>query len=153
MAFEAEQGVVAAHAEAVVGDADEATPAGTDFNGDFFGVRIEGVFDELLDDARGALHDFASGDLVGDLFGKELDAVHRRAKRETWGAICKVRGWAEAKDCRKPSGSAALPELAAATDFEFTHHSSLVTFHFTKGKVKEKIAPRPASPRAEISPP
>ena len=76
MAFEAEQRVVAAHAEAVVSDADEAASAGADFDGDFFGVRIEGVFDEFLDDARGAFDHFAGGDLVGDLFGEKMDSVH-----------------------------------------------------------------------------
>jgi hypothetical protein len=37
VAFEAEQRVVAAHAEAVVGHADEAASAGADFDGDFPG--------------------------------------------------------------------------------------------------------------------
>ena len=41
VAFEAEQGVVAAHAPAVVGDADEAAPAGSDFDGDAGGAGIQ----------------------------------------------------------------------------------------------------------------
>ena len=76
MAFEAEQRVVAAHAKAVVGHADEAAPARADFDGDFPGIGVEGIFDQLLHDAGGALDHFAGGDLVGDLFGKEADAVH-----------------------------------------------------------------------------
>jgi hypothetical protein len=40
-------------------------------------VGVEGVFDQFLHDAGGAFDHFAGGDLVGDLFGKQLDAVHR----------------------------------------------------------------------------
>ena len=67
---------IAAHAEAVVGHANQTAPARTDFDGDFFCVSIEGIFDKLFHDAGGAFHHFAGGDLVGDLFGKKLDAVH-----------------------------------------------------------------------------
>ena len=41
VAFQAEQGVVAAHAPAVVGDANEAAPAGSDFDGDTGGACIQ----------------------------------------------------------------------------------------------------------------
>ena len=81
VAFEAEQRVVAAHAEAVVGHANETASARADFDGDFFRVGVERIFDQLLHDAGGPFDHFAGGDLVGDLFGKELDAVHLSLKR------------------------------------------------------------------------
>lgn len=77
VAFEREEGVVAAHAPAVVGDSDEASAAGGDFDGDAGGVGVDGVFDEFLDDGGWALDHFTGCDLVGDLLGEELDAVHR----------------------------------------------------------------------------
>ena len=49
----------------------------------FLAAGVEGIFDQLLHDAGGAFDHFAGGDLVGDLFGKQADAVHRAAKRET----------------------------------------------------------------------
>ena len=76
MAFQAEQGVIAAHAGAVVSHADEAASAGLDFQGHARGLRVERVFDEFLHDTRGALNHLAGGDLVGDLLGKQVDAVH-----------------------------------------------------------------------------
>ena len=42
----------------------------------FRAIGVEGIFDQLLHDAGGALDHFAGGDLVGDLFGKKADAVH-----------------------------------------------------------------------------
>ena len=76
MAFEREQRVVAAHAPAVVGHADQAASARADFHDDFLRLGVERIFDEFLDDAGRPFHHFAGGDLVGDLFGKEPDAVH-----------------------------------------------------------------------------
>ena len=69
VAFQAEQGIIAAHARAVVHDANEAAAAGLDFNGDARGVGVERVFDQFLDYAGRPLNDLAGGDLVGDLFG------------------------------------------------------------------------------------
>ena len=74
--FEAEQGVVAAHAQAVVDHAHEAAPAGLDFHRDARGLRIERVLDEFLHDAGRPLNHLAGGDLIGDLFGQQADAVH-----------------------------------------------------------------------------
>ena len=78
VAFEAEQRVVAAHAGAVVGHADEAASAGLNFDGDSRRLGVEGVFNQFLHDAGGALDHFAGGDLVGDVFGQQADAVHGR---------------------------------------------------------------------------
>lgn len=76
MALEGEQSVVANHAAAVVSDADEAASAGFDFNADACGSGIEGVFEEFFHDRGGAVDDFASGDLIGDLVGENADAAH-----------------------------------------------------------------------------
>ena len=76
MAFQRKQRVIAAHARAVIGHAHQASPARPNFDRDFLRPGIEGVFDQFLDHARRPLHHFAGGDLVGDLLGKQLDAVH-----------------------------------------------------------------------------
>ena len=78
MAFEAEQRVVAAHAGAVVGHADEAAPTGLDFDGNARGPGVERVFNQLLHDTGRALNHFAGGDLIGDLLGEQADAVHAK---------------------------------------------------------------------------
>ena len=53
VALEGEEGVVADHAVAVVGDADEFAAAGFDFDADAGGSGVEGVFEELFDDGGG----------------------------------------------------------------------------------------------------
>ena len=80
VAFEREQGVIAAHAEAVVGHADEAAAAGADLDGDLAGPGVQGVFDQFFDHAGRPFNHLASGDLVGNLFGKQMDPVHRRKR-------------------------------------------------------------------------
>ena len=47
-----------------------------DFDGDFFGIGVEGILDKFLHDAGGAFDHFAGGDLVGDLLGEKFDPVH-----------------------------------------------------------------------------
>jgi hypothetical protein len=81
VAFEAEQGIVAAHAQAVVGDPDQAAAPGLDFGGDGGSLGIERILDQFLDHAGGAFDDFAGGDLVGDLFGQKPDAIHAGSGR------------------------------------------------------------------------
>ena len=76
MALEGEQSVVAHHAAAVVGDADEAAATGFNFDADAGGAGIEGVLQQLLDDGGGAVDDLAGGDLVGNLVGENADAAH-----------------------------------------------------------------------------
>ena len=78
VAFEGEQRVVAQHAAAIVDDADEAPSAGFDLDAQLGRAGVERVFEQLLDDRGRALHDFAGGDLVGDLVGENADAAHRR---------------------------------------------------------------------------
>jgi hypothetical protein len=76
VAFEAEEGVVAAHAGAVVGDAEEGAACGEGFDGDAGGAGVDAVFDQFLDDAGRAFDDLAGGDLVRHVFGEESDPVH-----------------------------------------------------------------------------
>jgi hypothetical protein len=105
MAFEGEQSVVADHAAAVVGDANEAAAASLDFDADACGAGIEGVLQELLDDGGGAVDDLAGGDLVGNLVGENADTAHAEFKdmrfgdvekwfrfRQGWGVAWRLRG-------------------------------------------------------------
>jgi hypothetical protein len=68
MPLDREHEILAAHALAVVANADE--PATARFGDDFdaAGAGVERVLDELLDDARGTLDHFAGGDAVDDGF-------------------------------------------------------------------------------------
>ena len=85
--FQAEQRVVPAHAQAVVGDANEAASAGLDFNRQARGLGVEGILHQFLDHAGGALDDLAGGDLVGHLFGQQTDAVHLRRASDYAGLV------------------------------------------------------------------
>ena len=76
VALEGEQGVVADHAAAVVGDADELAAAGFDLDADAGRAGVERVLQQLLDDRGRPVDDLAGGDLVGDLVGENADAAH-----------------------------------------------------------------------------
>ena len=76
VALEGQQGVVAHHAAAVVGDLDELLAAGLDLNLDARRTGIERVLQQLLHHRRRPLHHFAGGDLVRDVFGENVDAAH-----------------------------------------------------------------------------
>ena len=78
VALEGQQRVVAIHALAVVGDADELAAAGLDFDANAVGAGVERVFQQLLDDGGGPVDHFAGGDLVGHLVGKNADAPHAK---------------------------------------------------------------------------
>ena len=88
MADHREAGVVAVHAGAVVGDADEVDAALFEVDTDAARAGVEGVLDQLLDDAGGALDDLSGGDLVGQILRQDLDparlaqrAFHGRSER------------------------------------------------------------------------
>ncbi len=76
VALEAEEGVVAVHAGAIVNDADHRTAAAADHDLDLAGLGVEGVLDELFYDRGRALDDLAGGDLAGDVLREEGDAAH-----------------------------------------------------------------------------
>ena len=77
VALEGQQRVVAIHAVAVVGDADEPAPAGFDLDADAGGAGVERVLQQLLHHRGGPVHHLAGGDLVGNLVGKNADAAHK----------------------------------------------------------------------------
>ena len=68
--FQAEQGVVTAHAHAVIGHANEAAPAGLDFNGQARGLGVKRILHQILSTLRwpGALSP-VYGNLIGHLLG------------------------------------------------------------------------------------
>ena len=76
MAFEGQQRVVAHHAAAVVGDADEAPAACLNLDEDARGAGVERILQQFLDHGGGAVDDLAGGDLVGHLIGENVDAAH-----------------------------------------------------------------------------
>ena len=76
VALEGQQRVVAHHAHAVVGEANQAPAAGLDIQAKFGGPGVERVFEQLLDDAGGALDHFSGGDFIGDVVGENADAAH-----------------------------------------------------------------------------
>ena len=71
--FEAHHRVGAAHAAAVVYDADEVAPAGLQVHAEGGRPGIERVLDELLHDGRGALDHLARGDLVDQVLFEDAD--------------------------------------------------------------------------------
>jgi hypothetical protein len=75
VALEGQQGVVADHADAVVGDADELAASGFDFDADTGSAGVEGVFEQLFHHGRGAVDDLAGGDLIGYLVREDADAA------------------------------------------------------------------------------
>ena len=77
MALEGQQGVVAVHALAVVGDADQLAPARLDLDADALGSGVQRVLQQLLHHRSRPVHHLAGGDLVGDLVGKYADAAHK----------------------------------------------------------------------------
>ena len=77
MALKGQQGVVAVHAVAVVGDADQLAPARLHLDADAAGSGIQRVLQQLLDHRSGPVHHLAGGDLVGDLVRKNADAAHK----------------------------------------------------------------------------
>src|SRR5664280_448570 len=74
--LESQHGIVAHHPAAVVGHLDQFLATCFDGDPDAARTGIQRVFQQLLDHRSGALHDFAGGDLVGYVFGENVDAAH-----------------------------------------------------------------------------
>ena len=79
VAFESQQGVVAHHAAAVVGDAYKLAPSALDCEDDTGGPGVESILQQLFDYRSRPVDDLAGGDLVGHLVGQYVDAAHRIA--------------------------------------------------------------------------
>ena len=73
VALDREREVVAGHAGAVVGDADQPAAAAVGHDLDARRAGVERVLHQLLDHARRALHHLARGDAVDHAFGKLAD--------------------------------------------------------------------------------
>ena len=61
--------LVGRDAAAVVRDAQIGQPAVLQLDGDVPRARVDGVFQKLLDNARGTLDDLAGGNEIGDMGG------------------------------------------------------------------------------------
>src|SRR5690606_22214527 len=85
VALEAHEGVVAVHARAVVGHANEGDAAALDADLDVGGARVDAVLDEFFHDGGGALDHFTGGDLAGEGFGEKADFSHGDAEGSTEG--------------------------------------------------------------------
>src|SRR5579884_3870047 len=92
MALEGEQGIIAHHAAAVVGDLYELFAAGFDLDFDPCRSRVERILEQLLHHRRWPLDYLASGDLVGNLLGKYVDAAHGGRRSEASFAEGKPEG-------------------------------------------------------------
>ena len=73
MPHEGNTGVFRCHATTVIRDADVGCTPVPDFAGDVFCPGIKGVFQQLLDDGRRALHYLAGHNQVGHMGGENID--------------------------------------------------------------------------------
>ena len=85
MPFQAEQGIIPAHAAAIIGHPNQCPPARTDLDQNPGGPCVQGILDEFLDHAGRALDDFASGDLVGNLLGQQVNPIHPLSLEPSFG--------------------------------------------------------------------
>ena len=76
VALKGQQGVVAHHSAAVIGDLDELAATGFDVHANAGGTCVERVFEQFLDHRGRAFHHLSGGDLVGDVFAENVDAAH-----------------------------------------------------------------------------
>lgn len=101
MAGDGKQHVFGVNAFTVVCNADEFHAATLDIHVDASGEGVDGVFEQLFDDAAGAFDDFPGGDAIDDVSIELLDAGH--AGGGLWSAGRKsgvlilywVLGWPE----------------------------------------------------------
>jgi hypothetical protein len=59
--------IATVHAASIVGDADQAQAAAMRHHVDAAGTGVDGVLDQLLDDARRALDHLAGGDAIDEV--------------------------------------------------------------------------------------
>ena len=80
MALEGQEGIIAHHAAAVIGDLDQLLAAGLHLHADATRPRIQRILEQFLYHRRRTLDDFACGDLVDDLLGKNVNLAHGRIR-------------------------------------------------------------------------
>ena len=76
MPLKGQHGVVSHHSAAVIDDLYELLPARLDTDFDPRGAGIKRVLQHFFHDRCGPFYHLASGDLVGNGFGKYVDAAH-----------------------------------------------------------------------------
>ncbi len=76
MTLDGQPRIVRLHAFAVVLDADLLLAAELDVDRQAPGAGVDGVLDQLLDDRRRPLDDFAGGDLIGEVLRETGDFAH-----------------------------------------------------------------------------
>ena len=76
MPFKGQQSVIANHAAAVVGDLDQLFSTSFDLDTNAGGGGVESIFEELFHHGCRPLNDFASSNLIGNGFGKDVDLSH-----------------------------------------------------------------------------
>src|SRR5208282_6563025 len=76
VALESEHGIIAHHATPVVGNLDQFFSTSFYVDLDARRTRVQRVLEQLLHHRGGPLHDFAGGDLVGNVLGKNVNAAH-----------------------------------------------------------------------------
>src|SRR5215469_4192665 len=74
--LEGEHSVVVQHAPTIIDDLDKLASTGLDVDADSARARIERVLQQLLHNGCGTLHHLAGGNLVGNVFGEDVDAAH-----------------------------------------------------------------------------
>src|SRR5690606_8505362 len=74
MAGKGKRQFLSRHSRAVIANPDQVEPASRRRDLDPASSRIDGVLDQLLDDAGRALHHFAGGNLVDHRIGKSANA-------------------------------------------------------------------------------
>src|SRR5215471_11736590 len=87
MALEGEHCVVAYHAAPIIDDLDELLATRFDVDANAARAGIQRVLQQLFYDRRRALDHLAGSDLVGYIFGENVDAAHRRLRYTTLGTF------------------------------------------------------------------
>jgi hypothetical protein len=76
VALKSQERIIAIHALAVVGDADELAAAGFHFYADAICAGIERVLQQLFDDGGGTIDDLTGSNLIRHLVGKNTNTPH-----------------------------------------------------------------------------
>lgn len=76
MPFKRHEGIVAVHPVPIVGDSNQAASARIQFHRDPSGPSIDGIFNQLLDDAGWSFNDLTCRYLIGDVIWQQADALH-----------------------------------------------------------------------------
>ena len=125
--LERQQGIVAHHAAAVIGDLDQLLAAAFHLHPNAPRPRVQRVFQQFLHHRSRALHHLAGGDLVGDVFRENVNAAHGASVRSiavyglSLGVRFSVRASVEKHD--EFTASRSCPSLSIrASEGSFQRH-------------------------------